>query len=98
MVVVYVHNGYAEDALKLYREMKAEAVWPNSKSFAIVLSVCAHLEAMEEGKQVYAHIIKTGFVFNVSVSNGLVSLYAKCANIDYAAQVLNRMNRRNIVS
>eukprot|EP01018_Ginkgo_biloba_P030033 Gb_09792 [translate_table: standard] len=97
MMVGYVQHGYAEDALLLYTQMQRE-VSPNYKSFAIVLAACGCLQAEEQGKQVHAHTIKTGFESNVSVGNGLVTAYAKCGNIGDVCKVFNQMPKQDIIS
>ncbi|XP_057850533.2 putative pentatricopeptide repeat-containing protein At5g09950 [Cryptomeria japonica] len=100
MMVGCVHAGYAQDALQMYQEIQIQeqTIRINSKCFAIVLSACAHLQAMQQGMQLHVHIIKTGFHTSLSVGNGLVSVYAKCGNTRYTCKVFDEMDQRDLVS
>eukprot|EP01018_Ginkgo_biloba_P030031 Gb_09793 [translate_table: standard] len=98
MIVGYVQQGYAEDAFQLYKQMQRAAISPNHKSFTTLLSACACLEAVGQGKQVHAHIIKTGFESSVSVGNALVTLYAKCGIIEDASVVFKQIPMQDIIS
>jgi hypothetical protein len=47
-------------------------------TFPSVLKACASLAAMEQGKQVHCHAIRSGFEIYIYVGNALVDKYAKC--------------------
>eukprot|EP01018_Ginkgo_biloba_P025063 Gb_18263 [translate_table: standard] len=98
MIAGYAQNGHSEAALKLYLEMQHVGVEPNQFTFPSVLSACAGLAALEEGKQVHAHIVKTGLVSDVFVGSGLVDMYAKCRSIEDAQRGFDKMPLRDIVS
>eukprot|EP01018_Ginkgo_biloba_P034845 Gb_35718 [translate_table: standard] len=50
------------------------------------------------GKELHAHIIKTGFELDVVVGSALLDMYAKCASMVDAFKVFDNMPERNVVS
>eukprot|EP01018_Ginkgo_biloba_P034802 Gb_21843 [translate_table: standard] len=94
----YAQNGHGEEALKLYRQKRVAGVKPNSETFAIILSACAHLAALEQGTVVHKDIIRSGFNSDVFVGSALVDMYAKCGSIEDASKVFEEMPKRDVVS
>jgi pentatricopeptide repeat protein len=56
MILGHVKCGEGPKALKLFREMQAEGVQPDSFTFVGVLNACASLVALEEGRSVHEQI------------------------------------------
>eukprot|EP01018_Ginkgo_biloba_P035646 Gb_29801 [translate_table: standard] len=98
MIGSYAKLGYGEEALKLFFQMHRLNMKPDHFTFGSLLSACASLEALEQGQQVHAHVIKTAYESNVFVGSALVDMYAKCGIIDGAHQVFDKMPERNTVS
>ena len=71
---------------------------PNAFTFSSILSACASLAVMEQGKWVHAHILKGGCKLDVFVGNALIDMYGKCGCIEDARQVFDRLPRRDVVS
>jgi pentatricopeptide repeat protein len=94
----HAHNGDGKGALKLFREMQQTGLKPNQFTFTSVLSAISHLTTLDQGKELHAHITKTGFELDVSIGNALITMYAKCGNINYACQVFCRMPQYDTVS
>eukprot|EP01018_Ginkgo_biloba_P040201 Gb_37572 [translate_table: standard] len=98
MITGYGQTGHYEEALKLNTRMLKTGIKPNQFTFASILGVCSGLAAMEQGKQIHALIIQTGFQRDVSVESALVDLYGKCGNMSDALNVFDKMLKRNVVS
>ncbi|XP_057867701.2 pentatricopeptide repeat-containing protein At3g24000, mitochondrial [Cryptomeria japonica] len=98
MITGYEQNGYGEDALKFMCQMQRLGMKSNVYTFISVLSSCASLAALEQGKQVCACIIKTGFYSEVSVGNTLVTMYAKCGKIEDSRMVFDKMANKNVIT
>ncbi|KAJ7520278.1 hypothetical protein O6H91_20G076300 [Diphasiastrum complanatum] len=98
MIAGYAQNGLGKEALALYEQMKQEGVQPDIVTFTSVLSACASLAALEQGKQLHFDIIKRGFQLDVIVGSTLVDMYAKCGCIEDARELFNNMSERNVVS
>eukprot|EP01018_Ginkgo_biloba_P029573 Gb_20749 [translate_table: standard] len=98
MIAGYAQQGLSEEALKLFCQMLRAAMKVDQFTFASVLMACASLAALEQGKAVHAHIIKTGFGLDVFVGSALVDMYSKCGSIDDSRDVFDGMTERNLVS
>lgn len=98
MVAGYVQSGNAEEALKLFSQMRKAGIEPDTVLFPIVLSASANLTALEHGKQVHGYIIRAGTESNVFVASALVHMYGKCGNSKDAKMVFDNMDERNVVS
>eukprot|EP01018_Ginkgo_biloba_P001799 Gb_04785 [translate_table: standard] len=98
MIAGYLQNGQGEEALKLFAEMERAPVKRNQSTFISILSGCATLAALEQGKQIHQNIIKTQYKSNISVCNALVTMYAKCGSIADAQQMFNNMSERDAIS
>ncbi|KAL9247630.1 hypothetical protein vseg_021043 [Gypsophila vaccaria] len=96
MVAGYVRNELYEEGLRLYRRGQAVGLDENQFSLSSVLSACASLAALIEGKQVHTIVNKAGFSANVFVSSSLVDMYAKSGAIKEAYRVFDQQST-NIV-
>eukprot|EP01018_Ginkgo_biloba_P032700 Gb_11667 [translate_table: standard] len=98
MIAGYVQNGCANESLILFHQMQLAKVKPNSSTIVSVLSACANLAALQQGKCVHDYIIRSGLRSDVPVENALLTMYAKCGTIEVAHQVFEKMSRRDVVS
>ncbi|XP_057860073.2 pentatricopeptide repeat-containing protein At2g03880, mitochondrial [Cryptomeria japonica] len=98
MITGYAQNGLDQEALQLFEEMLWVGMKPNNFTFANALRACASLVALELGRQVHSHVIKSGYELNLFPASTLVDMYAKCGNIEDALEVFEAMPKRNVVS
>ncbi|XP_031120303.1 pentatricopeptide repeat-containing protein At1g25360-like isoform X2 [Ipomoea triloba] len=80
-------NGFGEEGLRLFNEMKLNGFEPCDYAFAGAIASCSVLAALETGRQFHAQIIRCGFDSSLSVGNALITFYGRCGDID-AAQCL----------
>lgn len=89
-------------ALKFYRRMlNEESVGPaNEYTYSTLLSSCADLAAVQEGKQIHARIIKSGYVIesDTFVVSSLMQMYAKCGYLEEARNLFEEMPKRDLAS
>eukprot|EP01018_Ginkgo_biloba_P034366 Gb_06115 [translate_table: standard] len=98
IIAGYARNGYGEESLKLFYQMVNAGLKPDQFIFSSVLSACVSSAGLEQGRQLHAHIIRTGFELNVSVGNALVTFYSKSGAIDYARQMFDKMPVRDVIT
>ncbi|XP_016441968.2 pentatricopeptide repeat-containing protein At2g22070-like [Nicotiana tabacum] len=98
MIVGYVQNGLYDDAMELFRSMVKDGPDPNNYTLAAMLSVCSSVASLNHGKQIHSAAIKSGEALSVSVSNALITMYAKAGNISCARRVFDliRLNRDTV--
>ncbi|KAF3772580.1 Pentatricopeptide repeat-containing protein [Nymphaea thermarum] len=73
------------------RTMMWQGISPNEVSFACALRMFANSNALEAGKQIHASAIKSGFELNLYVGSALVDMYAECASVEEAHNILAQM-------
>lgn len=93
-----VQNGRFDQGLGFFRKMLKEKVKPMQVSFSSVIPACAHLTALNLGKQLHGYIIRLGFDDNKFIASSLVDMYAKCGNIKMATCIFDRVETRDMVS
>eukprot|EP01018_Ginkgo_biloba_P001270 Gb_03440 [translate_table: standard] len=98
MITAYAQNGYFNEALKLFCQMHFAGVDSSSVTIASVLPACANLTALQCGKEIHGHTIRTGIESNVFVENAFVTMYAKCGSLEDARRVFDKMSQRDLVS
>jgi pentatricopeptide repeat protein len=98
MIVGYLQNGVAEEALEIFRQMQLTDVKANLVTMVSVLPVCAELGALQSGRAIHGYIIRGGFETYISVGSSLVAMYGKCGFIDIADKVFHSMAERDVVS
>jgi pentatricopeptide repeat protein len=98
IIAAYSQNGHPHEALAFFNEMQVQGIKPNSITIVSVLPACAHLLALEQGKQIHGYAIRSGFESDVVVGTGLVNMYAKCGNVNIAHKLFERMPEQDVVS
>lgn len=94
----YLQRQLPTNCILLYSQMLQESVAPNGFTFPSVIRACCADRAVEEGKQVHAHVFKFGFGSDGFSQNNLIYMYVKFQRLDEARRVFDRMPHRNIVS
>ncbi|KAH9319155.1 hypothetical protein KI387_020924, partial [Taxus chinensis] len=98
MIAGYAQQGFGEEALELFEEMKWADEMPDDFTFSSVLKACATVAALEEGKQIHCHIVKLRFEQNVFLGSALVDMYSKCGSVEDACHAFANLSERNVVS
>jgi pentatricopeptide repeat protein len=98
MMAGYAQLEHADEAFELFRRLQYGCIKPDQFTYACVLSICASLVVLEQGKQVHARSIRSGFEPYVSVGNGLLTMYSKCGSIEDAHKMFRRMPEHTLVS
>ncbi|XP_074586799.1 pentatricopeptide repeat-containing protein At2g29760, chloroplastic-like [Curcuma longa] len=101
MISGYVQSNRFAEALHLFKEMQIDnLIKPNEVTMVSVLSACAHLVALEQGKWVHAYIDKNHMTLDNEHNLGaaLIDMYAKCGSIETALKVFESLRRHNVSS
>ncbi|KAI4329295.1 hypothetical protein L6164_021578 [Bauhinia variegata] len=94
----YAKAGFLDEALNLYHRMLWVGVRPDIYTFPCVLRTCAGMPDLVRGREIHAHVIRYGFESDVDVVNALITMYAKCGDIDTARLVFDKMPNRDRIS
>uniref|UniRef100_A0A0D3FCI4 Protein DETOXIFICATION n=1 Tax=Oryza barthii TaxID=65489 RepID=A0A0D3FCI4_9ORYZ len=99
MIGACLGSGYADQALRLFREMLADgALQPDGVVAVVVLRACAMLEDVRAGASVHAVATRRGLQGDLFVDNSLVDMYAKCLDLRSARKVFDLIAVKNVVS
>ncbi|KAE8735033.1 Pentatricopeptide repeat-containing protein [Hibiscus syriacus] len=94
----YVQNGYADEVVELFSQMKGSDSHPDEFTYTSILSACASLGCLETGLQFHVFIIKNKFASNLFVANALVDMYAKSGALEEARKQFDIIKDRDNVS
>lgn len=97
MMAGFVQNDLYEEALSLFLTAQKTDVEMNVFTISSVLSACAALAALIEGKQVHTIVCKTGFGANEYIASSLVDVYAKCGSIAQSRAVFSETEKTNVI-
>ncbi|KAJ4826773.1 hypothetical protein Tsubulata_001967 [Turnera subulata] len=98
MITGYTKNGKHAEALALFRDMMISQTLPNESTLVSLLSACAELEALQQGRWIHAYIDKQGFKLSTTLSTALINMYAKCGSIECGYELFLNLTHRDIVT
>lgn len=93
----YARNGLGPEALELFAKMMMEGVKPDQFTFSSSLCACAGTASLKHGKQIHAHLIRTGLIPNAIVVSTLVDMYSKCGCLEDCQRIFDFMGKRKDV-
>ncbi|WOK92076.1 hypothetical protein Cni_G00767 [Canna indica] len=94
----YVKCGSSIEALKCFYQMNRKGINADSVACISVLMGCTDLQAVDQGKQIHASLIKSGCETDISVQTALLSLYSECGSLDEAVRLFEMMAVHDVVS
>lgn len=97
MIKCYCKNKRYREGLELFHEMKSIGMKPDQVTMATVVSACAHLGALGQGKEMHLYIIDNGFATDAHIGSALVDMYFKCGMLERALVVFFNLPEKNIV-
>lgn len=99
MMACYIRNGKLKEALALFYLMRSESK-PNSASLINVLSSCAHMAHLMQGKCLHGYIVRRelGFSSDIQLGNALLTMYAKCGSLSNAENIFRNLAAKDIIS
>ncbi|PKA60482.1 Pentatricopeptide repeat-containing protein [Apostasia shenzhenica] len=92
MIVGYVQNGFNKDGMELFSLMISDGPEPNNYTLAAILSVCSSLASLENGRQIHSKAIRSREGLSISVSNALITMYAKSGCIGLARRLFRQIS------
>ncbi|KAH7691590.1 TPR-like protein [Dioscorea alata] len=100
MISGYIQSGLPGEGLRLFARLYNEtnpSIQGNCFTLTSALDACSSLTALRMGKQIHAHILRTATEL-VVVQTGLVDMYSKSGNLNYAQRVFDRMVDKNVIT
>lgn len=98
MISGCIYNGQAENALLLFHQMQQDDVDFDLVTLISLLPACSEIKDLMLGVAIHGYAIKTGLIFDVSLVNALLSMYANCGDIESSVLLFENMPTRNVIS
>lgn len=70
---------------------------PDNFTYPFVLKACSALSAIDVGRDVHEHVIRTGWEMDVFVGAALIDMYAKCGCVGDSRLVFDKIQVRDVV-
>ena len=91
----YIQSGDLLEGVKLFKMMDEQA---DHVTYLMLLSVSTRLEDLKLGRGLHCNVTKSGFYSDVSVSNALIDMYAKCGEAGDSLRIFDSMETRDTVT
>nr|KYP72543.1 Pentatricopeptide repeat-containing protein At1g06145 family [Cajanus cajan] len=96
MMNCYSRNKRYSDVIALFHDMIEKGMIPDEVTMTTVISACAHLGALDLGKEVHLYLMLHGFDLDVYIGSSLIDMYAKCGSIDRSLLVFYKLQNKNL--
>ncbi|KAL5565897.1 hypothetical protein UlMin_029061 [Ulmus minor] len=90
----YIKGGHFREALEVFDYMQREKIEPRKYMLSSVLSACANVGALDQGRWIHAYIERNSIRLNAVLGTSLLDMYAKCGRLDLAWEVFENMRQK----
>ncbi|KAF3438951.1 hypothetical protein FNV43_RR17226 [Rhamnella rubrinervis] len=98
MMSVCTQTNNAKMAIAFFYDLLLMGLKPDNFTVVSLISACVQLNSINLANSTMAFLICTGFDKDVTISNALIGLYARCGNISIARRLFDEFNARDAVS
>ncbi|XP_042064068.1 pentatricopeptide repeat-containing protein At3g62890-like [Salvia splendens] len=98
MISGNAQHGNFSETLALFHEMLHQGVKPDETTLVSVVSACAQLAALDQGKWAHAYIRKNGMKVKIILGTTLINMYMKCGSVEDAMEVFDGMDEKGVSS
>nr|DAD33633.1 TPA_asm: hypothetical protein HUJ06_012484 [Nelumbo nucifera] len=78
---------FYEESFTLFLKMRHGEVDPNSLTYSSSVMACAGLQALKEGRQIHALVLKSGVHSDLCIESSLMDMYCKCNSMEDACRI-----------
>lgn len=96
MITCYSQNRQYQEALMIYSDMRLSGIIPDEVTMSTVISACAHVGALEVGKEIHHFVMSQSLNLDVYIGSALVDMYAKCGSLDWSLLVFFKLKDTNL--
>ncbi|CAI9269187.1 unnamed protein product [Lactuca saligna] len=93
----YSQLGLYQESIVLFKEMLNNHK-PDLLTITSVLHACSQIRDLESGKFVHNYMVVNGYECDITASNILINMYAKCGHFSEAREVFNKMKTKDLTS
>ncbi|CAL0300135.1 unnamed protein product [Lupinus luteus] len=96
IIDAYIKQGCFKEALEVFHKMQREKVKPKPYSLPSVLTACANLGALDQGRWIHSYVKRNSFQVNAVLGTALIDMYAKCGRLDMSWEVFEKMRVKEV--
>nr|AYM00712.1 pentatricopeptide repeat protein [Salvia miltiorrhiza] len=93
----YVQNNGHMKALDSLREVLNEGIYIDKMMIESVLIACRELKSISVAKEIHGYIVRRE-LSDIVVQNTIVDAYGECGEVDYARNIFELIEMKNVVS
>ncbi|XP_058763798.1 pentatricopeptide repeat-containing protein At1g19720-like [Vicia villosa] len=86
------------ETVELFHEMMEDGVLPDEFLLPKVLQACGKCRDLETGRLIHSLVIRLGMPYSDHVHNSIISVYAKCGEMDCAKRIFECMDERDSIA
>ena len=98
LIAGFARKGEGETVLMMFAGMHRNGFEASHFTYSSVFSALAGIGALEQGKWVHAHMIKSGEKLTAFVGNTMLDMYAKSGSMVDARKVFDRVDQKDLVT
>ncbi|KAJ0013638.1 hypothetical protein Pint_19914 [Pistacia integerrima] len=98
MIAGYNQYGHAEEALRIFSEMRFSGFDPDKATFLSVIGASAKLGALALGQSLHAYISKLSIDKDVAIGTALLDKYAKIGDAKTARQIFHDLQTKDAMA
>ncbi|KAL9276473.1 hypothetical protein ACSQ67_025987 [Phaseolus vulgaris] len=98
LIIGYSRTNDCSESLSLFSEMILLGMAPDIVSFMGVISACANLASVRQGKEIHGLLVRKLFHTHLFAANSLLDLYTRCGRIDLATKVFDTIQNKDVAS
>ncbi|KAK1268130.1 putative pentatricopeptide repeat-containing protein [Acorus gramineus] len=91
VLAAYAYHCDGDRAIEVFVGMRKLGLEQDAYAYTSVISACAQMEQLKQGRSLHGLVIKRGFENTTTVSNALVTMYAKSDIVNDAMTCFERM-------
>lgn len=94
----YVQHDLFLEALRLFRKMQSRGINLDNIGLASAISACAGMQALGRGREIHAQSWVSGYSFDLSIRNSLISMYSRCGRAQEAYSAFKNIDTEDKIS
>ncbi|XVF34141.1 hypothetical protein REPUB_Repub18cG0032900 [Reevesia pubescens] len=84
--------------LHFYYQMKFLGLKPNKFTYPFLFIACANLLELSHGRSAHSSVFRLGLDVDSHTTHSLITMYARCGELDSARKVFDEITERDLVS
>lgn len=97
LLEMYAHNDtLGLEGYHAFEQMKGDGIELNRITYGYILQLMSRMAALEQGREIHASIVASGFESNDLISNALLDVYSSCGRLTDAFLAFQRTHRKSV--